>query len=100
VDNLILPVRPNLLICPDHVSKTKPDPEPLLLACNKVGCLPSEAMYIGDHKRDIDCGINAGSPTIAVSFGYIHKDDDIQSWQADYIAHHANDIWPIIQRYL
>ncbi|MGH1486431.1 MAG: HAD-IA family hydrolase [Cellvibrionaceae bacterium] len=100
VDNLNLPNRPNLLICPDHVSKTKPDAEPLILACNKVGCKPEEAIYIGDHKRDIDCGINAGSKTIAVSFGYIHEDDKIEEWQADHIAEHADDIWPIIHTYL
>ncbi|MGH1440746.1 MAG: HAD family hydrolase [Cellvibrionaceae bacterium] len=100
VDNLQLAARPNLLICPDHVKKAKPDPEALILACNKVGCNTHEAVYIGDHKRDIDCGISAGSKTIAVSFGYIHQDDNITQWGADHIAHHSNDIWPIIQQYL
>ncbi len=100
VDNLSLPCRPNLLICPDHVEHPKPHAEALLLACNKVGCQPKEAIYIGDHKRDIDCGKNAGSTTIAVSFGYIHDDDDITHWNADYIAHHSDEIWPFIQKHL
>ncbi len=100
IDNLELPSRPDLLLCPDHVSKAKPDPEALLLACDKVGCTPEEAIYIGDHKRDIDCGINAGSKTIAVSFGYINENDNIDTWQAEHIADHANDIWPIIQSHL
>lgn len=100
VDNLELPARPNLLICPEHVSKAKPNPEALILACNKVGCETEEAIYIGDHKRDIDCGISAGSKTIAASFGYIHEQDDINLWNADHIAHHSNDIWPIVQQYL
>lgn len=89
--------QPNLVLCPDHVSKPKPSPEALLLACKKVGCQPHEAIYIGDHQRDIDCGIAAGSPTIAVSFGYIKPSDDIASWNADYIAHSSEDIWQIIQ---
>jgi len=100
VDNLLLPCPPNLLICPDHVARAKPDPEALILACNKVGCLPQEAIYVGDHKRDIDCGISAGSKTIAVSFGYIHESDDINQWHADYIAHHSNEIWPIVKQHL
>jgi HAD superfamily hydrolase (TIGR01509 family) len=99
VENLNLSVHPNLVLCPDHVSKTKPDPESLLLACNKVGCKPEEALYIGDHKRDIDCGISAGSPTIAVTFGYTKPNDDIASWNADHIAHNSDDIWSIIQQY-
>jgi phosphoglycolate phosphatase len=100
IDNLDLPNRPNLLICPDHVTNTKPDPEPLILACNKVGCAPEEAIYVGDHKRDIDCGINAGSPTIAAGFGYIHENDDINAWNANHIAQHATEIWAIIRTYL
>jgi len=100
VDNLALPLRPNLLLCPDHVSRAKPDPEALIFACNKVGCQTQEAIYIGDHKRDIDCGISAGSITIAVSFGYIHENDNISDWNADHIAHHSDDIWPIIRHYL
>ncbi len=99
LERLDLATPPNLVLCPDHVAHAKPHPEALLLACNKVGCLPEEAIYIGDHKRDIDCGIAAGSPTIAVSFGYIKPDDDISQWGADHIAHHADDIWPIIQSY-
>lgn len=100
LEKLALPVHPNLVICPDHVKNAKPDPEAMILACNKVGCLPSEAIYIGDHKRDVDCGRAAGSPTIAVSFGYIHKNDDINTWQADHIAHNSHDIWNIIHSYL
>lgn len=99
LENLNLSVHPNLVLCPDHVRKAKPDPEALLLACNKVACKPEEALYIGDHKRDIDCGISAGSPTIAVTFGYTKPDDDIASWNANHIAHNSDDIWSIIQQY-
>ena len=99
LERIALQRPPNLVICPDHVKHTKPDPEPMLLACNKVGCLPSEAIYIGDHQRDIDCGISAGSPTIAVSFGYIQSRDEIDSWKADHIADNCDDIWRIIQQY-
>ena len=100
VKNLPWPTPPEVLICPDHVKRTKPDPEPLVLACHKVGCTPAETLYIGDHQRDIDCGIAAGSKTIAVKFGYIKDNDAIENWRADYIVAHAQDIWPIIQDYL
>lgn len=96
LERCALPAHPNLVLCPDHVSKPKPDPEALLLACKKVGCQPEEALYIGDHQRDIDCGIRAGSPTIAVTFGYTKPSDDITAWNADYIAHNSDDIWNIV----
>jgi phosphoglycolate phosphatase len=100
LEKLALSCQPNLVICPDHVNNTKPDPEPMILACNKVACLPEEAIYVGDHKRDIDCGNAAGSPTIAVTFGYTKSTDDIASWNANHIVDGCDDMWQVIQRYL
>lgn len=96
VEDLPLAHPPAVLLCPDHVKHTKPDPEAMFLACEQLQCAAHEVIYIGDHKRDIDCGRNAGSKTIAVSFGYISSDDDIERWQADYIAHNTDDIWRFI----
>jgi phosphoglycolate phosphatase len=100
VSKAAMPSQPKLLLCPDHVSKPKPDPEVLLLACDKVGCHPREAIYIGDHKRDIDCGNDAGCITIAAAFGYIHENDDFNKWNADFIANKVQDILPIIETHL
>jgi len=91
---------PCCILSPEHVQHKKPHPESLFLACKLAQCEISEAIYIGDHKRDIDCGINAGMTTIAVSYGYIPDGVDIRSWNADHYAHTANELWPIIKRYL
>lgn len=77
---------PRSVVCPDHVSRPKPDPEPLLLNCRQLGCAPGEVIYIGDHRRDIEAGRAAGIYTIAAAYGYIHHDEDPHSWQADAIA--------------
>lgn len=74
------------LVCPDHVSRTKPDPEPLLLACSLMGCVPSSAVYVGDHARDIEAGRRAGMPTIAAAWGYLADDEPVSAWGADVIA--------------
>jgi phosphoglycolate phosphatase len=97
VDGLKFPARPDVVLCPDHVTRAKPAPEALELACRQTGCKPAETIYIGDHKRDIDCGISAGSKTIAAGFGYIEQDDNITLWNADYIVQRVDEIWPIIQ---
>lgn len=91
---------PASVICPDHVARSKPDPESLFLASKQLGCAPDEIIYIGDHRRDIDCGKGAGSITIAAAYGYIDEGDDPSSWNADYCVHHANEIWPIVEKYL
>ncbi len=75
-----------VLVCPDHVTRTKPDPEPLLLACTRLGCTASEVVYIGDHARDIKAGRNAGMRTIAASYGYLEPGETVDAWYADYEA--------------
>lgn len=91
---------PFSVICPDHVSRAKPDPESLLLASQQLNCSPDEIIYVGDHLRDIECGKRAGSITIAAAYGYIDENDSPESWNADYIVHSADEIWPIVQGYL
>lgn len=91
---------PTVVVCPDHVTHTKPHPEPLLLACQQLGCEPSEAIYIGDHRRDIECGKNAGVTTIAAAYGYVGEDDMVEEWHADHVVHNAHDIEAIVLDYV
>jgi 2-phosphoglycolate phosphatase len=95
---LALRYPPCLLLCPDHVSLPKPDPEAIHLACRHMDCNANEIIYIGDHHRDILCGNRAGSTTIAAAYGYIKPNERVHQWQADYIANTVNDIWPIIEK--
>ncbi len=91
---------PFSVICPDHVSRAKPDPESLLLASQQLNCSPDQIIYVGDHLRDIECGKRAGSITIAAAYGYIDQNDSPENWNADYLVNSAEDIWPIVQGYL
>lgn len=84
LERLALPFIPSAVVCPDHVTHTKPDPEPILLACQQCGCEPLEAIYFGDHARDIEAGRAAGMLTASCGWGYIEPDEDIGSWGADH----------------
>lgn len=92
--------KPVCILAPEHVSQRKPDPESLYLACKYADCKPEDAIYIGDHRRDIECGINAKMPTIAALYGYIPTGEDTHSWKADHSVNSATELWPIIQQYL
>jgi N-acetyl-D-muramate 6-phosphate phosphatase len=81
-----------VLICPDHVTHSKPHPEPLLLACQKISCDPVTSIYVGDHPRDIEAGRAAGMTTIAAAYGYLPTAPPIHDWRADFIAASADDI--------
>jgi len=87
----------NVIICPDHVTQSKPHPEPMYLAAKKLGCEPARVVYVGDHLRDIEAGRNAGMRTIAALYGYIEDTEDPVGWNADYSVTSAGEIYPIIE---
>lgn len=89
--------QPAATICPEHVNITKPDPEGLMLACKQTCIIPEQAIYIGDHERDIMAGRNAGMKTIAAGYGFTDTTECHKHWQADYNVQTAREIWPIIQ---
>lgn len=91
---------PSVTLCPDHVAARKPHPESLIMACQQVGCEVTEAIYVGDHQRDIECGNRAGMVTIAVGYGYIGAIDAHEAWNATHTVNHAEELWPVIAQYL
>lgn len=86
LQDLALASRCATTICPEHVANRKPHPEAIELACREIGCEPIEALYVGDHQRDIEAGRNAGMETIAAAYGYVGDDEDIADWGADRVA--------------
>ena len=84
--------RCSALICPDHVSNRKPNPEPILVACKQLGCSIRKTVYIGDHLRDIQAAKSAEVIAIAAAYGYIHADAKIEEWQADFIVKDSTQI--------
>jgi phosphoglycolate phosphatase len=93
------PLAPATVVCPDHVAHKKPHPEPMLLACKQAHCKPFEAIYLGDHRRDVEAAHNAGMQTIACAYGYIEQGDNINTWQADHIIQQPREAIAILQRY-
>ena len=90
--------RSAVLVCPDHVSRSKPDPEPMLLACSQLGLPPARTRFVGDDLRDIESGRAAGSRTAAVRYGYIHPDDDPDQWGADLVVSHPLELRAVLNR--
>ncbi len=87
LDKLALTDRCGVLVCPDDVTNTKPDPEGLLMACQTLDVQPKNAIYIGDHIRDIQAGKRAGMTTVIAGFGYIPPEDkDLTVWGADKVV--------------
>lgn len=74
---LNLSERCSVLVCPEDVGRTKPDPEPMYLAAKQIDLAAKDCIYVGDHPRDIDAGRAANMYTILAAYGYLpleHKD--------------------------
>ncbi|MCU1716525.1 N-acetylmuramic acid 6-phosphate phosphatase MupP [Pseudomonas sp. 5P_3.1_Bac2] len=97
MQQLGLAQRSSVLVCPDHVSRSKPDPEMILLACEKIGVAPAATLFVGDDERDIEAGRAAGCKTAAVTYGYIHPQDNPRNWGADVVVDHPMELRDVLE---
>jgi phosphoglycolate phosphatase len=58
------------ILCADRAEDRKPSPNMLLAACSRFGIAPTQMLYVGDSSMDIAAARAAGSPVIAVNYGY------------------------------
>jgi phosphoglycolate phosphatase len=59
----------DLIVGSEDVSQHKPDPEGLLLALDRLGCQPTQLLYVGDSVTDAETAQSAGVPFVAVLSG-------------------------------
>ena len=63
------------LVGGDSLSKSKPDPFPLINICEKLNTEISDSIMIGDSVTDLNAGKGAGMPVVLVSYGYTDNKD-------------------------
>lgn len=79
------------LVSGDCLSVRKPDPAPVLRACELAGVTPARCAYVGDDQRDIQAGRTAGLYTVAAAWGYLDGEDP-KDWAADWVAGSARSL--------
>lgn len=68
-----------VVTCND-VTTHKPDPASLNLAMQQLGTTPKKTMIVGDHRVDMEAGVNAGVPwRIGITHGFDPKETLIQA---------------------
>ena len=98
LDALGLAARSACTVSGDSLPVRKPDPGPLLLACDIAGIDAWRSIYVGDASRDIEAGLAAGMATIAAAYGYITEDDDPREWGADILASDTEELAQIVRK--
>jgi len=82
LDQLQVGKRAACIVGGDTTPHLKPHPAPLFAACVAIALAPSECVYVGDDRRDVEAGRAAGMRTVAVRYGYLNGGDP-DSWGAD-----------------
>ncbi len=84
------------IVAADHVQNTKPHPEHLLAALNKLNADKSESYMVGDSEFDILAGKNTGVKTIAVSYGNRDK-TELEKLNPDFIINSFEELKNILE---
>ena len=87
----------SVLICGDTVSSSKPNPEPVLAACRKIGVEPANALMVGDDPRDVEAGSRAGCHTAFALYGYSDKDYRGDFAQGTILIDNPQDVLGIVE---
>lgn len=74
-----------LVLSGDSLAKKKPDPLPLLHACEHFGISPDHGVLVGDSINDLQAARNAGMPVILVPYGY-NRGDDVATYGPEVVV--------------
>ena len=80
----------------DETKKHKPDPEPLLLALERLGAAPDDAVYVGDAPFDVKAAKAAGLYSVGVSWGGIHGRERLEAEEPDALVDTTEEILGVL----
>jgi phosphoglycolate phosphatase len=92
---LQLSARCAALVTGDCLAVKKPDPAPVLRACELVGVDAAACVFVGDDLRDVQAGGAAGLRTIAAAWGYLDGGDP-HAWGADHVSAAPLDLLDVL----
>jgi pyrophosphatase PpaX len=78
------------IVAGDDTVRHKPDPDPLLLALERLAASPDEAAYVGDSPYDMRAAQAAGVHAVGVTWGKIHDRDALAD--ADVVVDTAEEL--------
>jgi phosphoglycolate phosphatase len=80
----------------DTCVRRKPDPQPLLFACESLHVAPSESLMVGDSVNDVQAARAAAIPVICVSYGY-NEGRDPRTLECDLLLDSLAELPPLLQ---
>jgi pyrophosphatase PpaX len=94
----VVPLREyfDVVVAADDVDRHKPDPDPLLLALERLGAEPEEAVYVGDSPFDVAAAKAAGVHSIAVTWGGIYGEEALRAEGPDTVVSTPRELLDVL----
>lgn len=81
----------------DSLTHSKPHPEPILTAMQKLQVKACETLYVGDHLNDIKAATAAHTDSAIALWGYgIYECPNVDTWGGTYKVKDVNELLSII----
>lgn len=82
----------SVFVCTDDTERHKPDPQPALLALERLGATAGQSVFIGDATFDMGCGKGAGMDVALIDWDGV----DYSGWdvQPDFVATRFDQLLP------
>lgn len=84
------------VVAHEDTERHKPDPEPVLLAVERLGGLPGQAAYVGDSPFDIRAAKAAQVFAVAVAWGGIHPDERLLAEEPDAFVRSPRELLDVV----
>ena len=86
----------DVVVAHEDTSRHKPEPDPVLLAVERLGGEPSRAAYVGDSPFDIQAAKAAGAYAVAVAWGGIHPDERLLVEEPDAFVRSPEELLDVL----
>jgi pyrophosphatase PpaX len=80
----------------DETERHKPNPEPLLLALERLEARADDAAYVGDAPFDVKAAKAAGLFSVAVTWGGIHARERLEAEEPDALVDTAEELYGVL----
>jgi len=94
----VLPLRElfETVVGGDETKAHKPDPEPLLLAAERLEVSPETCAYVGDSPFDVRAAKAAHMHAVGVTWGGIHEREKLEREEPDAIVDTAEELYGVL----
>ena len=86
----------DVVVAHEDTDRQKPDPDPVLVAVERLGGEPSQAAYVGDSPFDIRAAKAAGAFAVAVGWGGIHPDERLLAEEPDAFVRSPGELLDVL----